>query len=57
MLVSPGFYRSYVKLPPNTVPPEVQSNPHYWPWFEGCLGAVDGSFLDAFVPAEDMARY
>jgi hypothetical protein len=58
MLVSPAFYGAYVKLPSrNTVPPEIRNNPHYYPYFKDCLGAVDGSLLDAFVPSEDVSRY
>ncbi|KAJ7593605.1 hypothetical protein C8J56DRAFT_711151, partial [Mycena floridula] len=57
MLVSPLFYGSYVKLPPAKIPPEIRNNPHYYPFFKDCIGAVDGSLLDGFVPAEDMGRY
>ncbi|KAL0957210.1 hypothetical protein HGRIS_014896 [Hohenbuehelia grisea] len=57
MIVSPAFYNSYVKLPSANVPPEIRNNPHYWPYFKDCLGAVDGSLLDAFVSMADMARF
>jgi DDE superfamily endonuclease len=57
MLVSPAFFKAYVKLPPNTIPPEILDNPHYYPFFRGCHGAVDGSLLDGFVPMADMSRY
>jgi len=54
MLVSLAFYKAYVKLPPNSVPPEIEDNPHYYPFFKGCHGAADGSLLDGFVPMADM---
>lgn len=57
MLVKPSFYASYVKLPPQEIPPEIRNNPHYYPFFEGCRGAVDGSLLDGFVALADMSRY
>ncbi|KAJ6532635.1 hypothetical protein B0H19DRAFT_858648, partial [Mycena capillaripes] len=43
LLVKPSFYASYVKLPPQEIPPEIRNNPHYYPFFKGCRGAVDGS--------------
>lgn len=58
MLVSKQFYRAYVKLPPNDVTPaEIIQNTRFYPFFKDCRGAVDGSLLDAFVSAVDMARY
>lgn len=57
MLISQAFYGSYVKLPLNEVPLEIQNNLHYFPFFKDCRGAVDGSLLDGFVPMEDMSRY
>jgi hypothetical protein len=58
MLVTPAFYGQYVKLPDATIiPPEIRNNPHYYPFFKHCLGAVDGTLLDGFVSMIDMARY
>jgi hypothetical protein len=58
MLIDPSFYGSYVKLPPqDEIPLEIRNNPHYYPFFQGCRGAVDGSLLDGFVSMADMARY
>jgi hypothetical protein len=58
MLVSKEFYGFYVTLPsPNETPPEIGDDGRFFPWFAGCLGAIDGSLLDAFVPTEDMSRY
>ncbi|KAL0359798.1 UNVERIFIED_CONTAM: hypothetical protein Sangu_0829200 [Sesamum angustifolium] len=28
-----------------------------WRWFKGCLGALDGTFIDVRVPEEDKGRY
>lgn len=58
MLVSPEFYREYVKLPSaDHVPAEIVSNPQFFPFFQDCRGAVDGTHLDAFVAEEDLSRY
>lgn len=57
MLVSKEFYGHYVRLPLDLVPPEIQNNPRFFPFFKNCRGAVDGSLLNAFVSKVDMARY
>ncbi|KAL0357971.1 UNVERIFIED_CONTAM: hypothetical protein Scaly_1482800 [Sesamum calycinum] len=37
----------------------VPSNSNYsrWRWFEGCLGALDGTYIDIRVPTDDKTRY
>ncbi|KAL0399706.1 UNVERIFIED_CONTAM: hypothetical protein Sradi_2313900 [Sesamum radiatum] len=40
---------------PTPVPPH--SNCPRWKWFEGCLDALDGTYIDVSVKAQDMARY
>lgn len=57
MLVSKEFYGVYVRLPRNEVPHEIREDGRFFPYFEHCRGAVDGSLLDAFVLVTDMARY
>ncbi|KAL0413049.1 UNVERIFIED_CONTAM: hypothetical protein Sradi_1506600 [Sesamum radiatum] len=39
------------------VPVSADSSCARWKWFEGCLGALDGMYIDVRVPAEDRARY
>jgi hypothetical protein len=57
-LASVTFYNRYIKLPPyDQVPPEIQSNPKLYPFFRDCLGALDGSHVDAFVPENLLACY
>ncbi|KAF8810435.1 hypothetical protein BYT27DRAFT_7010174, partial [Phlegmacium glaucopus] len=43
MLVSKEFYGVYVKLPQNEVPPEIRDDGRFFPYFEHCRGAIDGS--------------
>jgi hypothetical protein len=58
MLISKEFYGFYVTLPsPDQTPPEIQDDGKFFPWFSDCLGAIDGSLLDAFVATGDMSRY
>lgn len=58
-LTSPAFYKKYVKLPNADTPlsNEIRNNPKQYPFFKDCQGSIDGTHLDSFVPAEDVARY
>ena len=50
---SPPFYTDHVKLPTadDPVPPEIQQNPKFWPYFKDALGAIDGSHINFAPPA------
>jgi hypothetical protein len=50
LIVCTSFYSRYVTLPSSTTPPEILADPKLFPYFDGCLGAVDGSHIDAHVP-------
>ena len=47
ILSSSPFYGNYVCLPLATfpTPPEIRSNPKFFPFFEGAIGAVDGTHI------------
>ncbi|KAF5450747.1 hypothetical protein F2P56_031074 [Juglans regia] len=34
------------------VHPTIVGNSRNYPWFEGCIGAIDGTMIDAIVPVE-----
>ncbi|XP_057740086.1 uncharacterized protein LOC130957232 [Arachis stenosperma] len=36
--------------------PEDSIDPR-WKWFKGCLGALDGTYIDVTVPKSDKSRY
>jgi hypothetical protein len=57
MLVGSGFYKHYVKLPENVVPPAIHHNPKLWPYFCNCRGTIDEVHFYARVLAELMASY
>ncbi|KAI0245159.1 hypothetical protein BJV78DRAFT_1103663, partial [Lactifluus subvellereus] len=58
IMVSKKFYSRYVKLPPSgQTPPEIHENPKLYPFLKGCLGAIDGTHIDVFVPDDALARY
>ena len=36
---------------------QIQNNSKFFPFFEGCLGAVDSMHIDTFVASEDIPHY
>ncbi|XP_047949413.1 uncharacterized protein LOC125195281 [Salvia hispanica] len=38
-------------------PVSANCTDHRWRWFEGCLGALDGTHIDVLVSNEDKPRY
>ena len=57
MVTSHDFFTKYVRLPPSQTPYGISSNPKWYPYFEDCLGAIDGTHIAAFVPEDAQARY
>jgi hypothetical protein len=55
---SQSFYTKYVKLPSTLDPPPqyLQRSQKLWPFFEKCLGAIDGSHIAASPSARDRAN-
>ncbi|CAK5278565.1 unnamed protein product [Mycena citricolor] len=51
------FYKKYVDLPLDQTPPEVKSNPKFYPYFCNCRGAIDGSHFCTWIAAEAAACY
>ena len=45
---SPNFYNQYVHLPTadDPVPPSILNNPKWFPFFEGAIGAMDGTHIN-----------
>ncbi|XP_058202540.1 protein ALP1-like [Rhododendron vialii] len=47
-----------IQPPPfDEVPPEIMNNQKYWPFFKNCIGAIDGTHIDAKVPAREQIPY
>ena len=59
LLTSSSFYNTYVQLPNADTPlaSEIQDNLKLYPFFKDCIGSIDGTHLDAFVPDDAVARY
>jgi hypothetical protein len=49
--------RKFIKLPSKDeeTPPKIKSNPRFSPYFDDCVGAVDGSHILVFV--QDQKRF
>ena len=53
------FYNTYIQLPNADTPlaSEILDNLKLYPFFKDCIGSIDGTHLDAFVPDEAVAHY
>ena len=56
---SQPFYTRYVQCstPNDPVPSHIQNNGKLWPFFQGCLGAIDGSHIHISPPAALQSLY
>ncbi|KAI5886524.1 uncharacterized protein SCHCODRAFT_02480378, partial [Schizophyllum commune H4-8] len=52
---SPPFYTKHVQLPKDGDQPHsyLHDNPNFWPFFEGCDSAVDGSHIASAPTARE----
>lgn len=59
LLASPEFYSAYIQMPTSTTPlnAKIEKNPKLFPYFKDCIGSIDGTHLDAFVPDDISAPY
>ena len=55
----PEFQPRYVKLPTSItpLPANVTYNPKFFPFFEGILGAIDGTHIHAMPTGDDCASH
>ena len=58
-VTSQAFYKTYIQLPNLDTPLNtyIADNPEFFPFFEGALGALDGTHISARPPAQDHVRY
>ena len=47
----------YIKPPSTTVHPHILSKPHLQPWFDKCVGALDGTHISACINKKRQNRY
>ena len=49
---SPPFYTKYVHMPDDDwIHTKICTNPHFWPFLKGAIGALDGSHIHVAPPA------
>jgi hypothetical protein len=53
------LHANFVKLLSVDTPlsPRIADDPKYTPYFDDCIGALDGTHILAHIPTEDQARY
>ncbi|CAA0823514.1 Unknown protein [Striga hermonthica] len=49
--------REFLRPPSLETPPEILRSNRFHPYFEDCIGAIDGMHIPAYVPAKDQARF
>ncbi|XP_058197654.1 uncharacterized protein LOC131313382 isoform X1 [Rhododendron vialii] len=49
----------HIIQPPNldVTPPEILNDGRYYPWFQDCVGAIDGTHIEAWVPRHRQVAY
>jgi hypothetical protein len=53
------LYPSFITLPKADTPltTRILDNPKYFPYFDNCLGALDGTHILIHAPLEEQSRY
>ncbi|KAL5726030.1 hypothetical protein ACHQM5_009102 [Ranunculus cassubicifolius] len=41
----------------DVVPSYIRHNPKYWPYFKGCIGAIDGTHVSAHIPLASQVPF
>ncbi|XP_057481352.1 uncharacterized protein LOC130768336 [Actinidia eriantha] len=49
--------REFLQPPPLSTPPEILRSNRFYPYFQDCIGVIDGMHLPAHVPAKDQSRF
>ncbi|KAF3793531.1 hypothetical protein EJ110_NYTH09430 [Nymphaea thermarum] len=49
--------KDYVRRSNDEMPAHIPHSKRFFPYFENCLGAIDGTHIPAWVPASDQARF
>ena len=51
------LHKEVVVLPSDRTPDEIEQDNKRWPYFADCVGALDGTHIEAWVPHKDQARW
>ncbi|XP_038699618.1 uncharacterized protein LOC119996910 [Tripterygium wilfordii] len=48
------YGKELIKQGSTELPDQYKQNSKYYPWFESCIGAIDGTHISAWAPAEKL---
>jgi DDE superfamily endonuclease len=51
------LHQEVVNLPPDKTPDRIKEDNKFWPYFADCVGALDGTLIEAWVPEKSQARW
>ncbi|XP_058186491.1 uncharacterized protein LOC131303576 [Rhododendron vialii] len=51
------LYPELIRLPGVSTPMEIRNNRRFYPWFSDCVGAIDGTHIQASIPLELQGRF
>jgi DDE superfamily endonuclease len=51
------LHKDVVTLPQDRTPDEIEQNDKHWPYFADCIGALDGTHIDAWISQENQASW
>lgn len=49
--------REFLQSPPLTTPPEILCSHRFYPYFQDCIGVIDGMHIPAHVPAKEQSQF
>lgn len=49
--------REFLQPPPLLTPAEITVNQRFYPYFQDCIGVIDGMHIPSHVPAKDQSRF
>jgi hypothetical protein len=49
------LHQEIIALPPDKTPDEIEQDDKYWPYFADCIGALDGTHIEAWVPGRNQS--
>jgi hypothetical protein len=55
LMLHQAFVRQPIEASPT--PPYIADNPKFTPYFDGCIGALDGTHIAMHIPSADQPRY
>ncbi|KAG8472931.1 hypothetical protein CXB51_035057 [Gossypium anomalum] len=51
------LYKLVIRLPNESTLSEIRNNPRFYPYFKDCIGALDGTYVNASIPLNIQGRF